>query len=105
MTVVEPAPPMNACGECGQVHQRTTSSGRLKATCSGHLSDGRPCPCWPVKGVTTCAQRHGAGAPQVKRVAIMRQEEARARSMLARLGQPEPIGHPVQALLGLAAEV
>ncbi|HXY44762.1 MAG TPA: hypothetical protein VEH29_11285 [Acidimicrobiales bacterium] len=47
---------------------------------------------------------HGSRAPQVRRRAAERVLEAEGRALLARLGQPEPIGHPVEELLKVAAE-
>ena len=47
---------------------------------------------------------HGAKAPQVRNKATMRLVEAEARTLLERLGEPEPLGHPVEELLAVAAE-
>lgn len=93
------------CAVCGKVHERETRAGRTRPTCSGHRSDGAPCANWPIKGGTVCAQRHGGSAPQVRRSALVRVEEARARGILERLEHPEPGPHPVVALLRLADEV
>lgn len=35
---------------------------------------------------------------------VRREEEAHVRTLLERLGQPEAVGHPVEELLGIAAE-
>ncbi|MGO8873386.1 MAG: hypothetical protein ACLQPH_18685 [Acidimicrobiales bacterium] len=47
---------------------------------------------------------HGSKAPQVQAAARRREEEAHVRTLLERLGNPEPVGHPVEELLGIAAE-
>lgn len=57
-----------------------------------------------MDGATVCAQRHGGSAPQVRQAAVVVVEERRARSLLQRLGEPEPIGHPVHELLKVTAE-
>lgn len=48
---------------------------------------------------------HGGSTPTHVTAAVVTQEENRARSLLQRLGEPEPIRHPVRELLDLAAEI
>src|SRR5579872_717905 len=64
---------------------------------------GERCRNRPVPGGTVC-RIHGGGALQVRRKAYERLADRDARRMLRRLGQPEPLGHPVEELLAIAAE-
>jgi plasmid stability protein len=48
---------------------------------------------------------HGAKAPQVRAAAFRRQVEAECRAQLERLGNPEPIGHPVEELVRLGPDL
>src|SRR5271165_4804493 len=50
---------------------------RQARKCTGHCTDGRPCPNWAVTGGTVCST-HGGRAPQVKRKADERAAEAEA---------------------------
>lgn len=54
-------------------------------------------------GVGRC-KLHGGSTPHQVAGAVVVLEDRRARSILARLEQPEPIDHPVLELLKLAAE-
>jgi hypothetical protein len=77
----------------------------VKARCTATSKrSGERCKRYPTPGATVC-RFHGGKAPQVKGRALERLESTRARSLLARLGEPEPIGHPVAELLAVAAEL
>jgi len=56
-----------------------------------------------MRGTTRC-DLHGGKSPQAQLAVARRDEEARARSLLERLGEPEPLGHPVEELLAIAEE-
>jgi hypothetical protein len=47
---------------------------------------------------------HGAATPQAKAKAVERLEDAQARAMLVKLGEPDPIGSPTAELLAVTAE-
>lgn len=83
------------CDICGQPHPG----------CNAHNGEGDPCGRPPKRGVPVCPL-HGGHAPQVRVKAAQREEEAKARVVLAkRLESAAPIAHPVQELLDLAAEM
>lgn len=65
---------------------------------------GERCRNRPVPGALVC-RFHGGKAPQVRRAAARRLVEGEARTLLQRLGQPSPLGNPVEELLALGAEV
>lgn len=67
------------------------------------MADGRPDMRWPAKGSPVC-RFHGARLPNVRHAALVRQENAKARAALAKMGQAAPIEHPVYEWLSLAAE-
>lgn len=81
-----------------------TTDEPMEGRCSAHTTSGRPCRNFPMDGATVC-RKHGGGAPQVRLAAAARLEDARARSLLAKLERPEPINHPVIELLELGAEM
>lgn len=92
-------PDQEPCAKCGAPHVRTGNP-----TCVGHKKNPvRPCLRYPLSGLKVCTM-HGGATPNAKKHAAMVTEERRARSMLERLEQPEPIEHPVYELLKLAAE-
>lgn len=77
--------------------------------CGARTRSGSPCAKpsgWGTShpGVGRC-KLHGGSTPTQVAGAVVVMEERRARSLLARLEQPEPIEHPVIELLKLAAEV
>jgi hypothetical protein len=57
-----------------------------------------------MKGQNVC-RVHGGASAGARRNGIQRVEEARAKTMLQRLGNPEPVDHPVYELLALLAEM
>ena len=57
----------------------------------------------PMRGATRC-DFHGAKGPQSRAKVAAGDLEHQAKAELARLGNPEPIGNPVEELLALAAE-
>lgn len=77
---------------------------RCRATNRAGERCRRICP----EGFQVC-RFHGGASPQVKRKAKERladkQAQLDAANLLARLGSPEPLGHPVEELLALGAEV
>ncbi len=85
----------DTCETCGQAHPG----------CNAHNGQGDPCGRPPKRGFPVCPL-HGGKAPQVQVKAAQRDEEGRARAILAkRLEAPTPIAHPIQELLDLAAEM
>jgi HEPN domain-containing protein len=88
------------CAKCGLKHIGF-QGGR---GCSAHKTNGQPCPRYPIKGGLVCP-RHGGSAKNVKAVATLRVEEQKAKALLVKMGEPDPIGHPVYELLRLAGEV
>jgi hypothetical protein len=56
-----------------------------------------------MRGTNRC-DFHGGKSPQVQAAVTRREEERHVRTLLERLGEPEPVGHPVEELLGIAAE-
>lgn len=76
------------CVKCGQVHQR----------CAAHRkSDGRPCGRSPRRGESHCRQC-GGNAPQVRRAAERRIQNAAVEQAVRTLGLPRDIA-PAEALL------
>ena len=85
---------------------RTTAMSPSKGItnrCTARNRSGEQCGRTASRGTNVCAM-HGAKAPQVRNKATMRLVEAEARTLLERLGEPEPLGHPVEELLAVAAE-
>lgn len=77
--------------------------------CGANTSAGTPCrrPAgWATDhvGVGRC-KWHGGRTRSHRQSAALVLETRRATSMLARLNEPQPIGHPVLALLDVAARV
>lgn len=48
--------------------------------CTAHRTDGAPCQSWAIKGGTVC-RSHGGSAPQVRRAATERLQEARDKAL------------------------
>ena len=82
---------MTTCDKCEQVHERTTSGGKVRPTCIAHRSDGAPCRNWPRSGTTVCDQRHGGRTPQVKEAASRALQTQAIRAAASRLGVPRDI--------------
>ena len=51
-----------------------------------------------------CCKLHGGSTETHRIAAAVKMEDQLARSMLAKLGQPTPLGNPVDELLAIAAE-
>ncbi len=92
--------PVEPCKKCGKVH--TTKSG-VRA-CNAHKRNHEPCTNAPMHGGFLCRMHGGATKPR-RDAAALRVENQRARTMLQRLGNPEPLEHPVYELLKLGAEM
>ena len=71
--------------------------------CGARTRAGGTCRRPAMRGTNRC-EFHGGKSPQVQAKVLRADEEERARELLERLGTPEPIGHPVEELLGIAAE-
>lgn len=71
--------------------------------CGGHEIVESTCRRLPLAGRTRC-RLHGGATVQAARRATAAEVEAGARRALAKLGAPEPIGHPVDELLAVAAQ-
>lgn len=92
---------MDDCEKCGKVHQ--TNDGN--PSCKGHQRHtGLPCRSDPMRGQAVC-RYHGGGSRKARVKGMERQEVARAESMLAALGNPEPIEHPVYELVKILSEM
>ena len=76
--------------------------------CAARNRRGERCGRAAIVGGTVCTM-HGGASPQVKARAERRLAEQgadrEAVSLLARLGDPAPLRHPVEELLALGAEV
>jgi len=72
---------------------------RADATCRRPAGWGTDHP-----GVGRC-KLHGGSTPSHKANAARKATDTEARAMLARLGEPDPLGDPVEELLRLGAEV
>ena len=59
--------------------------------CHAHTSRGKPCGNAPMNGATVC-RVHGGTAPQVRRAAARRQQEARVLSIMERVAADMPEG-------------
>jgi hypothetical protein len=71
--------------------------------CGAKTRAGGTCKRVALTGTNRC-QFHGGKSPQVQAAIRRRSEEAHCRTLLERLGEPEPVGHPVEELLGIASE-
>lgn len=71
--------------------------------CGAKTRAGGTCKRPAMRGTNRC-DFHGGKSPQVQAAVTRREEEAHVRTLLERLGEPEPVGHPVEELLGIAAE-
>ena len=91
----EPTPGMTGHGAalCGA--QRRQRDG----TCQHEAGWGTDHP-----GIGAC-KFHGGSTPNHRTAAALVATDAEARATLARLGEPEPLGDPVEELLRLGAEV
>jgi hypothetical protein len=87
----------------------TTANDRDLRLCGARTRSGGRCgrPAgWGTDHVSVGpCKLHGGSTPTVSRGAHRQLVEAEARSDLERLGEPEPLGHPVDELLALGAEV
>ncbi len=71
--------------------------------CGAKTRAGGTCKRAALTGTNRC-QFHGGKSPQVQAAIRRRTEEPHCRTLLERLGEPEPVGHPVEELLGIASE-
>jgi len=72
--------------------------------CGARTRAGGTCRRPAMRGTNRC-DFHGGKSPQAQRAVVRRDEEAHALTILERLGRPEPLGHPIEELLALGAEV
>ena len=71
--------------------------------CSGHKTDGSPCPNWAMHGQKVC-HAHGGRTRQAKQAAAIRLVEAEAARTASLLNAP-PVTDPLTALAELAGQV
>jgi hypothetical protein len=71
--------------------------------CSGHKTDGSPCPNWAMRGQKVC-HAHGGRARQNKQAAALRLVEAEA-AQAASILNALPVTDPLTALAELAGQV
>ncbi len=71
--------------------------------CGARTRSGGTCRRPAMTGTSRC-DMHGSKAPQVQAAVRRREEERHVRTLLERLGEPTPLGHPVEALIAVASE-
>ncbi len=86
----------------------TSDGGHGANHCGAKRRDGRLCE-QPAGfgtqhvGIGRCKFHGGSTPTQVQHAAVVAEERS-ARTILERLGEPEPLGHPVEELLAVVAE-